>query len=239
MQRALAHEANAVTEFAELMADRIFWSPPRLGDGRPVLVLPGMFGNDLYLATLRSWLDRSGYRAVRSSLMVNAGCPERLTRRIEQNLERTIRESDQPIAIIGHSRGGLLARTIAARMQDGVSSLVLLGSPVGGITSWATAAGYGADALAANRVPEAGNSARRLLDPDCNVPDCGCPFPTDFMRRLSPDTRVTSIYSPADPIVPARAAHAPGAHNIRVEGSHTGLAFNRRVYRELVDALRD
>jgi len=237
MQEVWAREASAWTELAELMADPLYWAPPRTGDGRAVLVLPGLFGNDWYLGPLRSWLDRAGFRAVRSSLLVNAGCPERLTRRIEGHLARRLKAPEQRVVIIGHSRGGLLGRTIASRLQERASHLVLLGSPVGGITSWAQARGIAGPATA--RLQQASDQARRLLDPDCTVPDCGCPFPEDFLRPLHASTNVVSIFSPTDPIVPARACHVPRGRNVEVSGTHIGLAFNRAVYRELAEALRE
>jgi len=237
VQEVLAREASAWGEFGDLMRKSIFWSPPRVGEGRPVLVLPGLFGNDLYLGPLRSWLGRSGFRAIRSTLLMNAGCPERLTRRIEKNLERKLKDEERVI-IIGHSRGGLLGRTIAARLQDRASHLVLLGSPVGGMTSWGRMLGIGQSA-ASKTVRSASDQARRLLDPECNFPNCGCPFPEDFMRSLHTDTEVVSIYSPTDPIVPATACRVRGGKNIQVPGTHSGLAANAAVYRELVTALRE
>lgn len=237
MRDVVARESSAWAELARLMSDPLYWSPARHGNGRAVMVLPGLFGNDLYLQPLRSWLNRSGYRAIRSDLWVNAGCPERLTRRTEGYLKRELKP-DEPLAIIGHSRGGLLGRTIATRLQERVSHLILLGSPVGGVTRWAEASGY-TGAPASTRVTQASDRARRVLDPDCNVPDCGCPFPTDFLRALHPGTKVVSIYSPDDPIVPWRACRVPGAHNVPVAGTHSGLAFNRAVYRELSQVLRE
>jgi pimeloyl-ACP methyl ester carboxylesterase len=236
-----AREAFAWAELGELMADPVYWAPPRLGDGRLVAVLPGLFANDFYLRPLRSWLDRAGYRSAGSTLWVNAGCPQRLTERVEDSLSRRRRSmrrsGDKPVVLIGHSRGGLLARAIAARLQENASHLVLLGSPVGGITSWAEARGYSRTG-APGQVRRASDQARRFLDPDCDVPDCGCPFPADFLRPLNPTTEVISIYSPDDPIVPAGACHMPGGRNIEVQGTHSGLAFNRAVYRALAETLR-
>ncbi len=237
MRDVVVREASAWAELAQLMSDPLFWAPPRIGNGRAVLVIPGLFGNDLYLQPMRSWLGRSGYKALRSDLWVNAGCPERLTRRTEAHLKRRI-GLDAPVAIIGHSRGGLLGRTIATRLQDRVSHLILLGSPVGGVTRWAEASGY-STAPVSNRLREAGDRARRALDPACDVPECGCPFPNDFLRALHPSTKVTSIYSPDDPIVPPQACRVAGAHNVPINSTHTGLAFNRQVYRELAQVLRD
>src|SRR5688500_18601099 len=98
----MARESAAFAAFGEWLADPIYWMPPRRGKGKAARVLPGLFANDMYLARLRSWLNRSGYRAVRSALWVNAGCPERLTRRIEEHLESRLRSPDQEVAIIGH-----------------------------------------------------------------------------------------------------------------------------------------
>src|SRR5262249_40380798 len=66
-------ESRAVTELAQLHSAPIFYGrgAPR-GDGRVVLVVPGLFGNDVYLGPLRGWLRRIGYTPVRSSLVVNA-----------------------------------------------------------------------------------------------------------------------------------------------------------------------
>ena len=51
--------------------------------------------------------------------------------------------------------------------------------------------------------------------------------------------RMTSIYSPEDQIVrhPAALARDRRAKNVKVPGSHIGLAFNPAVYRVLARAL--
>jgi pimeloyl-ACP methyl ester carboxylesterase len=236
---ALARETFAWTEFVHLLADPVYYGAgvPR-GDGRLVLVLPGLFGNDWYLQPLRSWLNRIGYRSAPSTLPVNAGCLERLTRAIEKSLERRVRRTGGPVAIIGHSRGGILARTIAARLGEDASHLILLGSPVGAIERWSGPL-QGLRNAGNPRVVEAGNRARRLLDPDCNAPFCGCPFQEDLQRPLSPVTQITSVFSREDPIVPPWACEMPRGHNVEVSGTHIGLAFNAHVYRELAEALRD
>jgi triacylglycerol lipase len=236
-QRSLATEPLALAEFVQLLADPIYYGfgVPR-GDGRPVVVLPGLFGNDWYLQPLHLWLARIGYRPVRSSLAVNAGCPERLSRRVERQTDMRLQTQSGPVVLIGHSRGGVLARAIAARLGNEVSHLILLGSPVGAIEkspSWRTANRNPAN----SSVAEASNRARSLLDPDCNVPYCGCPFPVDLRSLLSQQTKVVSIYSSNDPVVPAWSCPVPGAHNIEVSGTHTGLVYNSTVYRELADVL--
>ena len=220
------------------MGDPIFYGAgvPR-GDGRLVLVLPGLFGNDWYLQPLLSWLSRIGYKSVPSTFWINAGCPERLSRQAEQALERRKRYADRPVAVIGHSRGGILAKAIASRLEERASHLILLGSPVGAIMRFRWGSVNNAPTRASRRLGEASSRVRNLLDPDCNAPECGCPFPADLQRPLGPGTKVVSIYSSEDPIVPPWACEVQRGANVEVTGTHTGLAFNRDVYKALASAL--
>ena len=235
----LLSEAGAATEFMRLMIDPVYFGVgvPR-GDGRHVLVLPGLFGNDFYLQPLRTWLTRIGYRPVRSTLAVNAGCSERLSRQIEGELERRA-GLQAPVSIIGHSRGGILGWAIAARLGSRVSSLILLGSPAPALAT-AMKHGYSTGQIAAGvpaTLTDSALRARQILDPDCDFPSCACPFTTALAMPLSAATKVTAIVSPDDPIVPAAIARAPGATNIEVRGTHSGLAANAAAYRAMGAAL--
>jgi len=239
-RRSLGGEWRAITEWAELLADPIYWGRGvARGNGHPVLVLPGLFGNDLYLHPLRTWLHRVGYHPVQSALRVNVGCYERLSRRAEARLNVEISSPSRRVALLGHSRGGMLAVAIAARLQDRASHLLLLGSPVGaflrmsqGELDKGTLPPGGSSAVA-----DASLSARRVLDPDCTFPTCRCPFPADLRRPLGPRTRVLSVYSRDDKVVPPSASPFPGARNVEVTGTHSGLVYNRAVYQELATVL--
>jgi pimeloyl-ACP methyl ester carboxylesterase len=231
-------ETRVAEEFAELVGSPIYRGRdvPR-GDGRLVLVLPGLFGNDLYLEPMHRWLKRIGYTPVRSSLLVNAGCPQRLTEEIEGHVKIQRRGRDGPVAIIGHSRGGILARALAARLQSDASHLIHLGSPAAAVTRAMDYRAATAGAPAGQAVYRAGLRARQLLDPDCEAPDCGCAFLDDVRRSLHARTRVVSIYSREDPIVPKAAARAPDGRNVEIEGSHSGLAYNVAAYEIIAEEL--
>lgn len=234
---SMYREALAWTELTHLIASPVFYgSGVTRGDGRLVLVLPGLFGNDFYLLPMHSWLARMGYKPLGSTLTLNVGCPERLRQRIDLEVQRASEKNSGPVALIGHSRGGILARAMAADLGARCSHLVLLGSPVGGLENFAKAM---VKPPAAPRVARVGNRWRRVLDPSCDVPFCGCPFPTDFQRPLHRSTKITSIYSPDDSIVPAAASPLPGANNIEVRGTHIGLVYNRVVYKHLAAALAE
>src|ERR1700680_3541053 len=114
MRDVVAREASAWGELAQLMSDPLYWAPPRTDNGRAVLVLPGLFGSDLYLAPMRSWLRRAGYDPIRSDLWVNAGCPERLTRRTEAYLKKSI-GSPGPRALVWAIAAGVCGAPPRAR----------------------------------------------------------------------------------------------------------------------------
>jgi pimeloyl-ACP methyl ester carboxylesterase len=230
--RLLATEAGAMNEFFALQRDPVFLGRgvPR-GDGRLVLVIPGLFGSDVYLGPLRTWLRRIGYRPLRSTMLINAGCPDRLRARVESALRGSIDRHPGLVAVIGHSRGGMLGWAIASRLQEQASHLVLLGSPAPAVVTMMRAASASPQAsYAASPVAAAGQRALRLLDPDCNVPACGCPYTVDLRRDLSAATRVLSIRSRDDQIVPPRATEIRIGRNVEVSGTHSGLVYNRAVY---------
>ena len=230
----LAAEARAMNELFALQRDPVFRGTgvPR-GDGRLVLVIPGLFGSDLYLEPLHGWLRRVGYRPVRSGMLVNAGCPDRLRTQVEAALRRSLERHAGPVAIIGHSRGGMLGWAIASRLQEQASHLDLLGSPAPAVVTLMRLdpnPAPGQVPVGASPVVQAGQRALRLLDPDCTVPACGCPYTVDLRRDLSPATRVLSIRSQDDRVVPPRASEVAGGENVVVNGTHSGLVYNRAVY---------
>ena len=118
-------------ELGSLLSDPIYWGwgVPR-GDGRPVLVLPGLLGGDRYLGPLRDWLRRIGYRPVPSGLDRNPGWSEQLVSELGELAESHVKSTGQRIAIIGHSLGGLQGRSVAARRPGVVRHLIALGSPL-------------------------------------------------------------------------------------------------------------
>lgn len=231
--------AAAAGEYAALLRDPVYdgRALPR-GDDLHVLVLPGLFGNDFYLTPLRGWLLRLGYRPIRSSLAVNAGCPDRLSAEIDKELARSL-PPGADLAIIGHSRGGILAWALASRLGSRVTKLVLVGSPAGPLAQALRTGNLTAEIQrgVSRIVVDAGTAIRRAMDPNCAFPACDCSFLRALRAGLVPATRVVSIASEDDQIVPARLCQVAGAENIVVSGTHSGLMTNAAVYRELARVL--
>ena len=92
---------------------------------------------------------------------------------------------------------------------------------------------YSPSSVANSAVAAAGARATRLFDPDCNVPACGCDYVQDLARPLAATTKVLSIASRDDPIVPSQATQVAHGENVTVAGSHGGLAHNKAVFEHL------
>lgn len=239
---SLSSEARAWNEYRALRNDPVFRGEGvTRGDGAAVLVLPGLFGNDFYLQPLRSWLSRIGYRPLTSSITINVGCPERIRARVQRAIDRQLRDTRAPLSIVGHSRGGMLGRALAADLGDRCAAFVALGSPVGallhrgreGLHAMAAGQDSGARQIAADVVVDAGRRAMRVFSPDCEFPACDCRYVEHLLAPLARSTRAYAIYSSEDPVVSPDASPMPGAVNIEVTGSHSGLVVNRAVYRHL------
>jgi len=118
-------------ELALLMSDPVYWGVGvTRGDGRPVLVLPGLYGGDHYLRPLRDWLGRAGYTPVPSGLNRNPGWSDSLIRELGDRAEASFQSGGQRVAIVGHSLGGLQGRSVAARRPGVIRHVVALGSPL-------------------------------------------------------------------------------------------------------------
>ncbi|MGH7331280.1 MAG: esterase/lipase family protein [Candidatus Rokuibacteriota bacterium] len=118
-------------EFSLLLGDPVYWGwgVPR-GDGHAVLVLPGLFAGDDYLGPLRLWLRRVGYTPVLAGLDRNPGWSPNLVQQLGLRAEAACARTGRPISIVGHSMGGILGRSIAARRPHTTGHVIALGSPL-------------------------------------------------------------------------------------------------------------
>src|SRR6201997_2188739 len=117
-------------ELARLVCDPIFLHPGRQADAPPVLLVPGLMAGDTSLAVLRGWLRRRGSRTSSARMRLNVDCAERAVGRLEVHLRKLAERTGHRVVVIGQSRGGELARVLAVRNPDAVSTVVMLGSPV-------------------------------------------------------------------------------------------------------------
>ena len=221
-------EALFAAEILMLHATPIYYGfgVPR-GDESAVIIIPGFLGTDLYLMELHAWLGRIGYRPYFSGIGINADCPNLLIQRhVIETVERALSETGRPIHLIGHSLGGVIARSIAGQRPRDVASVITLASPIRGTVANRNVV-HAADAIRLRILQEHGKGVL----PDCYTGRCTCNF-IDSLRRKVPEAMIqTAIYTRDDGIVDWRYCRTADPEiDFEVPGTHIGMAFNPSAY---------
>lgn len=227
-------ETRWMLEAARLLADPVAYGRGvPSGDGRPVVVVPGFLASDESLLLLRRWLRLVGYRPHTAGFIFNVDCADRAVERVERLAEALNATTRRRVAIVGHSRGGHLARAVAARRPDLVSHAISMGADLQGLF------GISSPTRAAIGIVRRGvHLTRRSRDPDCFRAHCSCGFIRDYTADFPVDrVRLTSIYTKGDGVVRWERAIVEEADCVEVTGSHIGLMANRKAYRVIADAL--
>lgn len=193
------------------------------GDGRPVMILPGLVNSDRSTFVLRRYLASLGYRVEGWGLGRNFG-----TRTVGADAERLLdrvrvfaSEAGAPVTLVGVSLGGILARLMAHRLPGDVREVITIASP------------YAGDHRATNvwRIYELVSG--EALDSDdirSRRAEIAAPLPVP----------VTAIWSRTDGLVNGLACHAkdePGLRAIEIPGSHMAVQIRPRVMRAVADVL--
>ena len=191
--------------------------PAELPDGNNLVVLlvPAFLTNDSFTAPLRAYLRRCGFRPSGWQLGVNWGPTPRLLAGLRVRLDELCREQGGPVAVIGLSLGGLLARDLAHDRPGDVRHVVTLASPF--------------------RLPTA-SPAEPL------VRACMHRYSPEFrLSRLAQPLPVpsTTIYTRDDGIVAWQSCRSDDDHGVvlEVSGSHTTIGRNREARRLIVERL--
>ncbi len=140
--------------------------------------------------------------------------------RLRHRVTEIEEQSGSRVSLVGHSRGGLLAKVVSQRRPQSVEQVIALGSPLADSTDLAvmTQAAVGV-VRAANEL-----GFGRRFNPEGR-------FTHDLME--SPAVPTTSIYTRSDDVVNFRSCLRPDIPSIPVRGSHNGLVINPEVYRLL------
>jgi len=206
------------------------------GADRPVLLIPGFLAGDGSLATMTGWLRRNGYRTSRAGIRANIGCSEAICGPLEERLEQMALRYEQPVTIIGQSRGGLFAKALASRRPDLVSGIVTLGSPLRNMLAVhpVVLAQIGVlGALGTLSLPG-------LLSLRCLKGDCCDRFRRALEDPFPEDVGYLSLYSRSDGIVDWRACLDPEAsEHVEIRASHCGMSVNVGAYRAVARALAE
>ncbi|WP_294299734.1 alpha/beta hydrolase [uncultured Sphingomonas sp.] len=182
------------------------------GDGRPVMVLPGLFNSDRSNVALRGFLRRIGYDARGWGLGRNLG-----TRTIGAEADRLIArveafaaEAAQPVTLIGVSLGGIMARLVAHRRSDLVREVITISSPYAGHPH-------------ATRVWRAFElfTGERVDDPHVSE------LAAEIVRPLP--VKATAIWSASDGLVAGAACRGGDCAAIEVSSGHLGVQLHPDV----------
>jgi pimeloyl-ACP methyl ester carboxylesterase len=225
----LGYELRFWPEFGRLLAEASFWAPGNGERRRPVLLIPGFMAGDASLTVLAGWLRRRGHEVRTSGIRLNVGCAGRELERLGTVLEAF----DEPIVIVGQSRGGTIARALAARYPHMVAAVMTLGSPV--LDQLAISPSVLRTVRSVAFLGDLG--IRGLFTNDCLDGACCAEFRTLLAQPLDAEPPWVAIYSRSDAIVDWRACLDPAADCVEIDGSHCGMAVNVHVYRELARLL--
>lgn len=184
------------------------------GRGLPVLVVPAFLTGDGFTGRLRAFLTRCGFRAFGWGLGVNWGPTPRLLDGLDRRLA-DIRQDYGPVALVGISLGGVLARNLAYERPDDICHVVTVASPF--------------------RLPTASNLAPLIRL--CALRYSPAIHPARL--RFPLPVPATAFYTRSDGIVAWDSCYDANSDDVSVEmqGAHLTLCSNPETLRVLVQRL--
>jgi triacylglycerol lipase len=228
-------EALFAAELLLLHASPVFYGfgVPR-GDGSAVVIIPGFLGTDAYLMELHAWLARLGYRPYFSGIGLNADCPNLLIqRRLSETLEQALAETGRKVHLIGHSLGGVLARSVAGQRRKDVASVITLASPFRGVVLHRTVL-RAAETVRTRILEERGGGVL----PGCYTGRCTCNFIDSLRRDIPKGILETAIYTRHDGVADWKYCVTRNPRcDFEVPGTHIGMAFNPSAYTIIAERL--
>jgi len=222
------HESLFGIDLLMLHASPVYYCAgvPR-GDGSAVFMIPGFLHSDVYLVVMYAWLKRLGYRPYYSGIDLNAECPDLLIKNhLNVLIDQARQDTGQKVHLIGHSLGGVIARSIAIQRPDPIASLITLGSPFpGGVVHPSILR----DSEVVRRFIHSKHSG--TVRPECYTERCKCDFMKSLQRGIRCRVPQTAIFTRNDGILDWRSCRTGNSGiDVEVGGTHAGLAFNPSVY---------
>ena len=233
-ERAVWREVTALREYQRLVRDPVFRGDGvQRASGQPVMVIPGFLTPDRGVTTLAGWLRRTGHAPARAHNGVNTACGEEAVGRLERRLEKLADGHGQPVAIVGHSRGGHFARVLAVRRPDLVSGIVTLGMP-----PLDPAGVHPLVAVPAIAVALAGGAGLPgFFRPSCFLGKCCRDFRVQLQGPFPAGVGFVAVSSRRDGVVDWRRITETAGEAVEIDATHLGFTVNADAYRAVADAL--
>ncbi|PZU14489.1 MAG: alpha/beta hydrolase [Sphingobium sp.] len=184
---------------AEALASRID------GDGRQVLLIPGLMASEQRMEWMRHILTAAGFAAHDWGMGRNFGPRPDSLEKIDARVDAIRQQSSAPVTLVGWSLGGLYAREYAKFSPEKVGGVVTMGTPFSGD-------------------PRA-NHAWRLYQLVSGFPVDRPPFPCT--REEKPPVPTVALWSRRDGVIlPECAKGRAGERDkaIEVDCTHMGFA---------------
>lgn len=204
---------------------RLLLSAPSLGrvrSTRPHLVIavPGLGATDVSMRPLRAYLERLGHDTAAWGLGRNRPDVEASVARFRPIVEQHVATSSLPVALVGWSLGGIVARETARELNEqrpgSIALVITYGTPVHGPRHSVARRAYTPAQL--DRIDAVVAQRRRR--------PIGCP--------------VVAVHSRNDGIVGAAACiddTTPDVTNLAVRSTHFGMGLDPDVWRIVAEAL--
>lgn len=201
-----------------------FYAPPRPdprtlpgGRDRAALVIPAFLTGDSYARGLRDYLARCGFRSFGAGIGTNWGPTARIRASLRKRFSEVRRSAAGPVALVGISLGGLMARDLAFDFPRDVAHVVTIAAPI--------------------TLPTASNLepllrlCARFYSSDLQLERFAQPLPVSW----------TSIYSKRDGLIAWQScvSDAPGGACIEVDAPHIAMARNPDALKALVTRLAE
>ncbi|WP_188061925.1 esterase/lipase family protein [Sphingobium sp. KCTC 72723] len=174
------------------------------GDGRAVLLIPGLLASEQRMEAMRHVLNAAGYDAHEWGMGRNFGPKADSLHRIDQRVDAIAQKNGGPVTLVGWSLGGLYAREYAKFASAKVRGVITLGTPFSGD-------------------PRA-NHAWRLYQLISGSPVDRPPFPC--IREEKPPVPTMALWSRRDGVIlPECAKGRTGERDAAMEVDCTHMGF--------------
>ncbi|MEN7536383.1 alpha/beta hydrolase [Aurantiacibacter sp. DGU5] len=190
----------------------------RIGEGRAVLVIPGLATGDVSTLLMRRTLRARGFVPSGWRLGMNHGADLAKLARLEARIAALHSQTGRKVVLIGWSLGGLYARILGQRVPGHIASVITVGSPFSG-----------------GRRDNAGWRYYEMIN-DHTVDNP--PFAEDF--SIKPPVPTVAIWSAIDGIVAAHSARGRDDESdlrLEVRAQHFALGTSRRCIEQVIEAI--
>jgi dienelactone hydrolase len=201
----LLGNASVPFDLARTRAQAATLAQAMRGDGRKVLLLPGLLASEQRMEPLRHVLIGAGYEAHGWGMGRNFGPRPETLEQIDRRVDAIRGQGSAPVTLVGWSLGGLFAREYAKFAPHKVGGVVTMGTPFSGD-------------------PRA-NHAWRLYQLVSGFPVDRPPFACD--REGKPPVPTVALWSRRDGVILPECAEGRAGERdraIEVDCTHMGFA---------------